>query len=125
MGIIEEYRLYPRETVELVDLIVKISNGVRDKVNKEADWAVIEKLMEFYALKWPLEANSFLKTVKEIKKSRREKGLDREKNIKYLAALPEDNKLLKMIKVIFPYQEFNKDFFYKLTKRFPYLRVGG
>jgi hypothetical protein len=43
--------------------------------------------------------------------------------MKYVGALP--NRLERLIKVIFPYQHWNKEFVNKLVKRFKIFKVGG
>lgn len=124
-----EYRLRHRKDIEAVNSIVKLASGERATVKSESDWRVVGELVKFYVTRYPQEAESFLQTMKHIRSQRSSGGKVKAVNsfneISYLGAFPEDGRLMKMIKIIFPYQSFNKEFMYKFVEKFPGFRVTG
>lgn len=116
-------RLFRQEDVEAADLILKKSGYNRTAVESESDWQVIDMIVSFFSLRWPEEAQEFQQTLRDVKASRKPKGDSDSKEMRYLTALPI--RLTKLIKAVFPFQQFDKKFMYKFLKKYPVLKVGG
>lgn len=116
-------KLYRSSDVDSVDAVLQLTKGYPGPIAKESHWKALEALIDFYFRKWPQEANDFFKQMVEIKRTRlNSKGESASKEIKFLAALPPT--LHRLLRAAFPLQEMNKDFMYKLTRRFKKFRVG-
>ena len=123
VGGFDEVRLYKKEDVEAVDYLVKIAHGKRTTVSTLKDWEIVAKLFEFWTRKWPHEWNEFGESIKDIRATRAKKdGKSKSGEIKYVGALPP--RFMKLIKIIFPEQQFNKKFVYQLTSRIKIIKVG-
>lgn len=117
------YRAFKRGDVEAVDRLVELSHGHRDVVKTDEDWRVLEELIKFYVYRWPDEWKQFKATVPEIRETRRAGGYSQSKEIKYMGALPP--RLERLIKRIFPMQQYDKKFTTKLFNKFTVFKVGG
>lgn len=120
-----EYRPYPRWVLSLVDSLIKVGRGRGgETVRTENDWKLVEDIFSFWVKQYPKESKEFFDTVPQIRNTRtRADGLSDSKEIKYVGTLPP--RLMHFIKIFFPYQQYDKDFVYKLVKRFAILKVGG
>lgn len=108
--------------LKAIDFLVKIGSG-RQSVKTSSDWVVIAKIFEFWTRRWPNEWQEFGSTIKDIRATRLNKqGESASKEIKYVGAIPV--RLMKMIQIIFPFQQFDKKFVYELTKRINIIKVG-
>ena len=116
-------KAFNRKVVEDVDRIVELAHGERDFIKSESDWKVMEGLLQFWASRWPDEYRSFKATVSDIRQTRSEDGYSESREIKYVGALPSQ-RFMKMIKAIFPAQQWDKKFVSKFVKRFPLFKVG-
>ncbi len=112
-----------RRDLEDVDRLVEISHGNRESIKTSQDWQVLDELLKFFAYRWPTEFKDFIEAMPKIKESRNPGGYSKNKEMMYLAALPP--RLEGLIKTLFPLQEFNKDFMYKLIRKYRIFRVGG
>lgn len=117
-------RAYKRDVVETVDSIVELAHGQRDFIKSENDWKVVEELLKFWAKKWPHEYIEFKQSVADIRETRADGGYSKSKEIKYVGALPSQ-RFMKMIKAIFPAQQWDKTFTQKFVNKFPLFKVGG
>lgn len=117
------WRQFRKKDITDVDKIVEISRGNRETIKKESDWVVVEHLLRFFYERWPEEFKEFKTTIPDIRKTRNNKGYSKSKEIMYVGALPQ--RFMRLIKVVFPYQQFDKKFIYKLVKRFPLFKVAG
>ena len=108
--------------VDSINGIIKELSGT-DVVKTERDWNAVAQLVVFFIRTFPEEWKQFRDTIPDIRETRREGGYSRSKEIKYVGALPF--RLERMIKICFPYQQFNKEFVYKFVKRFKIFQVGG
>lgn len=117
------WRQFRKKHVDKVDQLVKLAQGDRDTIKSEKDWEILRAIIVFFAEEWPDEFSQFKATIPDIRETRMEGGYSKSREIKYLGAMPA--RLIKMIKIIFPFQEFNKEFMYKFIKRFPLFKVGG
>jgi hypothetical protein len=117
-------RQYQREVVEMVDSIVELAHGERDFVKSENDWKVFEELLIFWMKQWPEEYIEFKDAIKDIRETRGTGGYSKSKEIKYVGALPSQ-RFMKMVKAIFPAQQWDKKFTQKFVNRFPLFKVGG
>lgn len=119
------HKVYPRKMVEAVDYLLKIS-GPRNDVVTANDWMVVGKIIEFWCRTFPGEWNSFQGTIKDIRGTRaRKDGYSKDKGragTRYLAAIPP--RLMKMIKIIFPQQQWDREFTDKFVKNFKFSQVG-
>jgi nitrous oxide reductase len=114
---------YQKHLVDAVDRIVELAHGQRDFVKSENDWLVVEDLLRFFASQWPMEWHEFKTSIPDIRRTRSEGGYSQTKEIKYIASVPP--RFMKMVKVIFPAQEWDKKFMTKFIKRFPLFKIGG
>lgn len=112
-----------KQDVEDIDRIVELSKGNRDTIKTESDWQVFNELLKFFIYRWPSEFEEFKKTIPQIRATRRDGGYSANKEMMYIASLPP--KLERLIKTVFPAQQFNKNFIYKLISRYTIFRVGG
>lgn len=112
---------FERRKVEQVDAIVRLAHGERDLVSTESDWKVVEEIIKFFANEWPQEYREFKEVMPEIKQAKGE-GYSQSREILHVGSVPP--RLMKMIKAIFPSQQWDKKFTSKLVKKFPLFRVG-
>ena len=112
---------FKRGDVEAVDHLVRLSHGKRETVSSQNDWKVLEDVFEYFARRWPHEYKDFKDAIPQIRESRNAGGYSKSKEIMHLGSLPP--RFEKFIKAIFPLQKMNKEFMYKLVKRFPLFRI--
>jgi hypothetical protein len=117
------WRQYEKTVVEDVDKIVELSHGNREVVKTSKDWEILEELLKFYIKRWPQEFAEFKETIPNIRHSRRDGGYSKSKETMYVGAIPP--RFMKLIKVIFPQQQFDKKFVWKMVTKIPLFRVGG
>lgn len=123
-----DYEMKPvkRSDVEAIDYLLKVS-GIREDVKTIDDWGVVAKLIEFYSRRWPEEWADYVVQVKEIRESRaRKDGYSREKGkegTRYLAVLPGGH-FPKLFKIIFPNQQWDREFTSKFMENIKITRVG-
>ena len=117
-------RAYKRDVVESVDSIIELAHGQRDYVKSDSDWKVVEALLKFWSNKWPFEYREFKQSISDIRETRNDGGYSESKEIKYIGALPSQ-RFMKMIKAIFPAQQWDKNFTQKFVNKFPLFKVGG
>ena len=113
--------VHPKD-LQAIDYLVKIGSG-RQSVKSDSDWMVISKIFEFWTRRWPEEWQEFGSTIKDIKATRLNKqGYSESKDTRYVGAIPV--RLMKLIQIIFPFQQFNKKFVSDLTRRINIIQVG-
>ena len=117
------WRSYQRKIVDAIDRIVELAHGERDCVKSDNDWRIVESLLKFFADEWPDEFNDLKSSIPDIRSSRRDGGYSESKEIKYVGAIPP--RFMKMVKAIFPAQQWDKKFVNKFVKKFPLFKVGG
>ena len=117
------WKAYERRLVDAVDHIIELAHGQRDYVQTENDWKVVEELFVFFAKEWPNEYRDFKTAIPDIRSSRGEGGYSESREIKYVGAIPP--RFAKMLKAIFPAQQWDKSFVSKFVKRLPIFKVGG
>lgn len=119
------YKRYPKHVVEGVDYLVRLSRGRTDVVTSD-DWVLVAKIVEFWSRMYPQEWSDYIASMNMIKGTRaRKDGYSREKGregVRYLAAVPE--RLMRLIKVVFPQQQWNREFTEKFTGNIKVSRVG-
>lgn len=115
-------RLFRKHDVESVDLILKRA-GPRMAVETESDWQIVEMLVNFYSVRFAAEFRGFKSDVIDLRETRGNGGKSKDKEILYLASFPP--RLLRMLKIIFPFQQYDKKFMYKFVRKFPTFKVGG
>lgn len=116
-------RSYRRNVVEAIDAIVELAHGERDVVKSQSDWTVFEELLRFFASEWPNEFQQFKESIDLIRSTRNSGGYSQSKEIKYVGAFPP--RFERMIRVIFPAQQFDKKFVNTIVRKFPLFKVGG
>jgi hypothetical protein len=114
---------FKKNDVDTIDHLVEISKGKRETIKSQKDWEIVSELLDFFAQRWPEEFKDFKQAIPDIRKSRRAGGYSKSKEIKYVGAFPP--RFERLLRVIFPLQQFNKDFVNKLVKRIPLFKVGG
>ena len=117
------WRQFERSVVDDVDRIVELAHGNRDEITLESDWEVFEELLKFYSKRWPQEFKEFCQSVKEIRRTRSYKGYSKSKEMMYVGSIPE--RFMRIVKVVFPKQQFDKKFIWKMVKRYKIFKVGG
>lgn len=118
----QDYIPVAKSDLQAIDYLVKIGKG-RQSVNTDSDWVVIAKIFEFWTRRWPDEWQEFGGTIKDIRETRLNKqGMSASGDTKYVGALPL--RLMKLIQIIFPFQQFNKKFTQKLVDRIDIIKVG-
>ena len=117
------WKQYQKRLVDRTNKIIELAHGERDVVKSQSDWTVLEELARFWADEFPQEYQEFKASIPDIRGSRNDGGYSKSREMKYLGALPP--RFIKMIRVIFPFQQFDKSFMYKLIKKFPMFKIGG
>lgn len=122
-----DYKLYPKPAVDIVDGLVRLTRGRGgDTVTTEYDWKLVEDLVNFWVQQYPKEAKEFFTSVSGIREAREgNKGYSTSKEMQYIASFPSDMRLIKIIRIYFPYQQFDKKFMTKFIRRFPKFKIGG
>jgi protein-tyrosine-phosphatase len=115
------WRQFKREDVDAVDRLVELAHGHREEIVTQSDWEVFGSLFNFWASKWPMEYQEFKKEIKNIRQSRKKEGYSESREILYVGTLPA--RLMRIVKAIFPRQQFNKKFVWKMIKKFPLFKV--
>ena len=111
-----------KNDLQYIDHLVKIGSG-RQSVKSESDWLVISKIFEYWTRRWPNEWQEFGSTIKDIRATRLNKqGMSASGDTKYVGALPL--RLMKLIQIIFPFQQFNKKFVNQLVNKINIVKVG-
>lgn len=116
-------RAFRQKDVDDVDRLMEISKGHREEVKTDSDWNVLANVVVFYIQRWPNEWEEFRKTIPDIRRTRKNGGYSTSREIKYLGAIPL--RLERLIKAIFPRNQFNKRFSNQFIKRFGIFQVGG
>lgn len=117
------WKAYAKDVVLTIDKIVEMARGERDVVKSQKDWEIVGELLKFYAYKWKDEFEEFKKTIPDIRSSRRADGKSDSGEIMYVGALPQ--RFIRLIRAIFPFQQFDKKFIWKLVRKFPLFKVAG
>ena len=117
------WKQYEKRLVDRTDRIVELAHGERDVVKSASDWDVVEELLKFWYEEYPLEYKEFKSSVVDIRRSRNSDGYSKSRDTRYLGALPP--RFMRMIKAIFPFQQFDRAFTNKLVNRIPLFKVGG
>ena len=117
-----ELRVYPKWQVEAVNDLVYRARGA-DTVKTEKDWNLVAGIVVFFIRCWPEEWEEYRKTLDDIRGSRRSGGYSKDKEMRFVGAMPL--RLERLIKACFPDNEFNKNFVNTFVKRFKIFRVGG
>lgn len=117
------WKKFQKKHVDAVDRIVELARGNRDKVKGQKDWDIVEEIVNLFANTWKEEFDQFKATIPDIRSTRRAGGYSASREIKYIGAMP--GRLIKLIKAIFPDQQFDKSFMDKFIKKFPLFMVGG
>lgn len=124
---VNEVKVFKKQDVEAADYLVKIARKRKhDYVGTFEDWGVLAKVFEFYTRRWPADWAEFSKTIVDIRGTRaRKDGFSREKGregTRYLAAVPL--RLMKIIKIVFPEQQWDREFTNKFIENIKIARVG-
>jgi len=115
------WRQFKEEDVQAIDKIVELSHGERTEIKSQKDWEIFTELLGFYQKRWPEEFIQFIETIKEIRSSRKRSAYSDSKEILYVGSIPL--RFMKIIKAIFPDQQFNKKFIWNMVRRFPIFKV--
>lgn len=124
----QPYELRPvrKKDLQAIEYLLRIS-GMREDVKTIDDWGVVAKILEFYSRQWPEEWSDYVLQVKDIRSSRaRKDGYSREKGkegVRYLATLPGGH-FPKLFKIIFPKQQWDREFTEKFVRNIQISRVG-
>ena len=119
----EKIKVFHKKDVEDVNYLVHIAHGKRETVNSSEDWEVVAKIFEFWTRRWPSEWQEYARTVLDIRSTRsRKDGLSRTHEIKYVGTLPP--RFMRLVKAIYPQQQFDKKFVYGLVNRIKITKVG-
>lgn len=113
---------YEKRIVDRINHIVELAHGERDTITSENDWKVFEELLVFFKEEWSNEFNQFRESASDIRQAKGE-GYSKSREILHVGSIPP--RLMKLVKAIFPSQQWDKKFVNKLVKRFPLFKVGG
>ena len=125
-GLDYEIRAVKRRDVEAIDYLLKVT-GLREDVKTIGDWGAVAKVIEFYSRQWPDEWADYVNQIKDVRGSRaRKDGYSREKGkegTRYLAMLPGGH-FPKLFKIVFPNQQWDREFTAKFVENIKIVRVG-
>jgi len=116
-------RAFRKQDVEEVDALLALSRGNREAVKTDSDWQVLNELIVFYIRRWPSEWMEFRKTMPGIRQTRGSGGYSASREIRYVASIPL--RLERLIKAIFPKNQFSKKFTSEFIRRYKAFQVGG
>lgn len=120
-----EMRAVRKRDLMAVDYLIKVV-GLREDVKTIDDWGALAKCFEFYTRQWPQDWSEFAQYIKDVRETRaRKDGYSREKGeegVRYVGAIP--HRLMKVIKIIFPKQQWDREFTEKFINNIKIFRVG-
>jgi hypothetical protein len=118
-------RQFREQDVRFVDKLISEhkSAGGNETVKTDKDWDVLKSAFDYFAKRWPEDYQAYKKAQQDIRTTRGKGGYSQSKEIKYLASLPV--RFERIIKRLYPDQQFDKAFMYKLVKRMNIFKVGG
>lgn len=118
-------RQFRENDVMFVDKLISEhkSAGGNDTVKTDKDWDVLKNAFTYFARRWPEDYQTYRSTQESIRKTRGKGGYSKSREIKYLASLPL--RFERIIKRLYPKQQFDKAFMYKIVKRMPIFKIGG
>lgn len=107
-------RAFRKQDIVDVDRLLEISKGNRESIKTNEDWNVLANLVIFYIQRWPQEWKEFRTILPDIRSSRNTGGYSKSKEIMHVASLPF--RLERLIKIIFPQQQYTKKFIWNFSK---------
>lgn len=118
-------RQFRADDVRFVDNLVKLHKdaGGNELVTTDKDWDVLKTAFEYFARRWPEDYNNYRQAQEKIRTSRNIGGYSQSKELKYVASLPI--RFERIVKRLYPAQQFDKKFMYKLIKRMKIFKVAG
>lgn len=93
-------------------------NGSAECVTSEKDWETLEMIIRLWHTCYPEYAAQFFESMNLVRSHSNETGVAREGEAMIQRQLEIPEKLISMIRVIFPVQKWDKKFVYKFAKRF-------
>jgi hypothetical protein len=120
------YVPFEKEIVGFTDKLIEIAhrNGSQDSVTHETDWKTIEFMYKGFKILYPKSARDFEKIMQMTRTATRfNKGISTEGSAKlqYMMEIPAP--FYRMMKVIFPLQEWDRKFVNKFVSHFPMLKA--
>lgn len=115
------WKQFRKKDVTDVDRIVALSQGKRDLVKSMKDWEVVGELLEFYSERWPQEFAEFRSAMPDIRATRRPGAKSKSGEMMYVGAIPP--RFMRIMQAVFPLQQFDKKFVWKLVRRIPLFKV--
>ncbi len=114
---------FKKSDVEFVDKITELAKKANPIITNTRDWDILREIFDYFTRRWPSEWQEFKGVIDDIRHTRRAGGYSATKGIKYVAALPP--RFERIIKKIFPNQQFNREFVNTLARKMSIFKVGG
>lgn len=106
--------------VEFVDSLILLNkkNGTPNTVTTENDWKTLEYIMQGFETLYPVKAYEFYEHMKKWRELSTAMGVSREGEaiIQHQLEVPE--KVMSMIRIVFPNLKWDKKFVAKFSRRF-------
>lgn len=125
----EDAYTVPASTAQLIYYLEKISSGQSPDgfIATQKDWSILDEIIKVWSVAYPDMYRLHLDNIKKIRKANdATKGIAKDKGgaeIRHTVEIPE--KLLSLVRAIFPSQNLDKSFIYKFAKRYPIFSVVG
>ena len=108
--------------VKAVDYLLE-QVGFRNAVTTHEDWQALEKVLSFYWKQWPEDAKQFKDAIPGIRSSKGAGGYSQSRETRHVGSIPD--RLMRLIKIVFPDQQWDKEFSNKFVRRYKIFDVGG
>lgn len=118
-------RAFREGDVKFVDNLIKLHKDLacNDTVKMDKDWQLIKDAFGYFAKRWPEEFVEFKQSINLIRQTRNNKAKSMSGEIMYVGALPL--RFERIIKIMFPAQQVDKKFIWKLVQKMPVFKVTG
>lgn len=118
-------RAFKEPDVMFVDSLIKLhkEGACNEVVKQDKDWDVVKAAFEYFAKRWPGEFTEFKDSMNLIRQTRKNKAKSESGEIMYVGALPL--RFERIVKIMFPSQQIDKRFIWKLVQKMPIFRVTG
>lgn len=108
-----------RIDVELADMIIEMTSGLDPVVKGDGGWEAVERLIHVWSIKWPEQVKPFreqLDIYRAGASANKHGAVGDAGEIRAVVSLPE--RLVALIKAVFPEQKIDLKFSVEFAKRF-------
>lgn len=117
-----EYVSFNKQTVDWIDSLIEFQkkHGSNSKISGEGDWLVLEYMYKGLSTLYPDQMKLFEDSMKFHRSMNKfGKGVTKEKNAMVQHKIEIPQVFYHFLKILYPFQQLDRDFVNKLEKRFP------